>query len=172
MTEQPAAAINLTALLGEAMTKSGLFWIEVPGDRAKPAWHVWQDGTAYVVNGPGEQTLPWLPAEVRLILRSKDTGARLLSVRARAEVLEPGTEAWTTAADLLRASRLNSVDDSLTRWAESCTITSLRPFDVPVESPGSYGADNLRAVPAETSATTASWRPWHWHGRGTRRRRG
>ncbi len=172
MTEQPTPAINLTALLGEAMTKSGLFWIEVPGERARPAWHVWVDGTAYVVNGPGEQTLPWMPPEVRIILRSKDSGARLLTVRARTEVLEPRSEAWQVAGDALRASRLNAVDDSLERWASSCTITALRPFDAPVESPGSYGADNLRALPAETPATTASWRPWHWRGRGSRRRRG
>lgn len=172
MTEPSTPALNLTALLGEAMTKSGLFWIEVPGERTKPAWHVWDDGTAFVVNGPGEQNLPWLPPEVRLILRSKDTGARLLTVRARTEVLEPGTAAWTAAAELLRTGRLNSVDDSLTRWAQSCTITALHPFDVPVESPGSYGADDLRAVPAQSPATTAKWHPWHWRGRGTRRRRG
>ncbi|MDN5790711.1 MAG: hypothetical protein L0H25_07575 [Micrococcales bacterium] len=170
MTE-PTPAVNLTALLGEAMTKSGLFWIEAPGERARPAWHVWVDGTAYVVNGPGEQTLPWLPREVRIILRSKDTGSRLLTVRARTQILEPGSPAWKTAAEALRARRLNAVDDSLTRWAQSCTITALRPFDVPVESPGSYGADNLRALPAETPATTTSWRPWHWRGRGTQRRR-
>jgi hypothetical protein len=159
------------ALLGEAMGKSGLLWIDVPDDRTWPAWHVWDAGTAYVVSGPGEQPLPWLPKEVILILRSKDTGGRLLSVRARATVIYPGTPEWDHAAELLRASRLNAVDDSLTRWAEHGTITSLVPFGELLESPGAYAADDHRAAPARTSATTTAWRPWHWHGRGRRRRR-
>ncbi len=35
-----ASAAIAAALLGEAMTKSGLLWIEVDGDRTWPAWHV------------------------------------------------------------------------------------------------------------------------------------
>ena len=67
---------NITALVNEAMTKSGVIWIEIPGDRAWPAWHAWVAPNAYVVNGPGEQHLPWLPEEVVLVLRSQDTGGR------------------------------------------------------------------------------------------------
>jgi hypothetical protein len=163
---EPQAAATAAALLGEAMTKSGLLWIEVAGDRTWPAWHVWDDGAALVVSGPGEQPLPWLPKEVRLILRSKDTGGRLLTVRAHVHVLEPGTPEWQRAADLLKASRLNSVDDALARWAAECTVTALVPFDSPLESPGAYAADDHREPPARTAATTTSWRPWHWGGRG------
>jgi hypothetical protein len=164
-SRQPEAA-TAAALLGEAMTKSGLLWIEVAGDRTWPAWHVWYDGAALVVSGPGEQPLPWLPKEVRLILRSKDTGGRLLTVRAHVHVLEPGTPEWQRAADLLKASRLNSVDDSLARWAAECTVSALVPFDSPLESPGAYAAHDHRQPPARTAATTTSWRPWHWGGRG------
>ncbi|HEX5969819.1 MAG TPA: hypothetical protein VFY88_15175, partial [Intrasporangium sp.] len=121
MTEQPP--LNLSALLGEAMSKSGLLWIDVAEDRTWPAWHVWDDTTAFVVSGPGEQPLPWLPKEVNLILRSKDTGGRILTTRAHAVVLEPGSPEWVHAAELLRAARLNAVDDSVTRWARECTIT-------------------------------------------------
>ncbi|MFM6852039.1 MAG: hypothetical protein ACKOVB_23345 [Terrabacter sp.] len=165
---QPAETrpANASALLNEAMTKSGLLWIEVSDDRTWPAWHVWDDGAALVVSGPGEQPLPWLPDEVRLILRSKDTGGRLLTVRAHVHVLEPGTPEWQRATELLRASRLNAVDDSLTRWAAECTVTALVPFDSPIESPGAYAAHDHREAPARTAATTTSWRPWHWGGRG------
>lgn len=163
--EEPQAAAA-TALLGEAMTKSGLLWIEVAGDRTWPAWHVWDDGAALVVSGPGEQPLPWLPKEVRIILRSKDTGGRLLTVRAHVHVLEPGTPEWQRATDLLKASRLNSVDDALARWAAECTVTALVPFGSPIESPGAYAAHDHREPPARTAATTTSWRPWHWRGRG------
>ena len=78
----PPAPDPQGALLAEAATKSGLLWVDVPGDRAWPAWHVWVDGTAYVVSGPGEQVLPELPESVVLVLRSKDTGGRLLRVAA------------------------------------------------------------------------------------------
>ena len=170
MTEQsdpqPATA---SALLAEAMTKSGLLWIDVADDRTWPAWHVWDAGAALVVSGPGEQPLPWLPPEVRLIVRSKDTGGRLLTVRARTNVLEPGSPQWERAADLLRASRLNAVDDCVTRWAAECTITALMPFDSPLESPGAYTAVDHRTPPARTTATTTSWRPWHLGGRGEER---
>ena len=77
---------------------------------------------------------------MRVILRSKDTGGRLLTLRAHTHVLEPGTPEWDKAAELLRASRLNAVDDSLTRWAEACTLTALVPFDAPLEAPGAYAA--------------------------------
>ena len=164
MSDQPAP--NVSALLGEAMAKSGLLWVDIAGDRPWPAWHVWDDGAALVVSGPGEQPLPWLPGEVRLVLRSKDTGGRLLTVRAHAHVLDPGTSQWARAADLLKASRLNAVDDCLTRWAAECTITALVPFGEPVEAPGEYSADPHRAAPARTAATTTSWRPWHLGGRG------
>ena len=80
---QPPRLTNVTALVGEAMTKSGVIWVEIPGDRAWPVWHAWVAPTAYVVNGPGEQHLPWLPEEVVVVLRSQDTGGRLLRVRAR-----------------------------------------------------------------------------------------
>lgn len=170
MTEQRGPDGN--PLLAEAMTKSGLLWIDVADDRTWPAWHVWQDGTAYVVSGPGEQPLPWLPKEVRVILRSKDSGGRLLTMRARAEVLYQGMPQWDVATELLKASRLNAVDDCLTRWAAECTVTAIVPYGEPLESPGAYAADDHRAKPARTTATTTSWRPWHWHGRARRRRKG
>ncbi|MDN5795086.1 MAG: hypothetical protein L0H79_04965 [Intrasporangium sp.] len=167
-------SVNASALLAEAMSKSGLFWVEAPDGRTWGVWHVWSDGTAYVVSGPGEQPLPWLPTEARIILRSKDTGGRLLTTRATTSIVEPGTPEWTAAAELLKGSRLNAADDSVTRWAQQCTITALRPFGEPVEGPGSYDASAHRAEPVDTPATTASWRPWHWRGRhrrGTRRGR-
>ena len=38
--------------------KSGLLWIEVADDRTWPAWHVWDDGAALVVSGPGRAATP------------------------------------------------------------------------------------------------------------------
>lgn len=158
------------ALVAEAMNKSGILWIEVPGDRAWPAWHAWVDDTAYVVNGLGEQHLPWLPEDVVLVLRSRDTGGRLLRVRARAQVLVPDSPPWVMAVAALRASRLNSVDDVERRWRTQCVVTSLTPAADLVEGPGRYTDASGAAAPSPTRAITATWHPRHLHGRPSRRR--
>lgn len=162
---------NITALFAEAANTSGLLWIDVPGDRSWPAWHAWADESVYVVSGPGEQTLPWLPDTVTLVLRSKDTGGRLLSVHATCRVLTPEGERWEAAVAALKASRLNAVDDLEARWATECTVRAMTPFGMPVESPGAYGTGSRAAPVAPTSATTTGWRPWHLGGRPQRRRR-
>jgi hypothetical protein len=165
-----SAPLNVTALFAEAATKSGLMWVQPPGDRAWPFWHAWADDTVYAVSGPGEQTLPWLPAEVHLILRSKDTGGRLLTVQATVQEIGPADQGWVAATDALRAGRLNAPDDAVERWARECTVRALRPFGTPVEAPGSYPTTSGAAPVPPTEATTANWRPWHWRGRPRRRR--
>ena len=166
----PPAATNITALVGESMTKSGVLWVEVPRDRAWPVWFAWAAPHAYVVNGPGEQHLPWLPEEVVLVLRSQDTGGRLLRVRARARVLADTTPDWDTAVAALLAGRLNAVGDVVSRWRDECAVTSLTPFGNPLEGPGSYDDASGAAPPPPTRATTTRWRPWHLGGRPKRRR--
>ncbi len=178
MTEQPAPPApevasqggNITALVGEAMTKSGIIWVEIPGDRAWPVWHAWVAPTAYVVNGPGEQHLPWLPEEVVLVLRSQDTGGRLLRVRARTRVLADTEPQWETATTALSAGRLNAPLGVLDRWRYECAVTALTPYGNPVEGPGSYTDGSGAATPPASRATTSRWRPWHLFGRPKRRR--
>ena len=164
------APVNVTALFAEAASKSGLMWVQPPGDRAWPFWHAWAGDTVYAVSGPGEQTLPWLPEEVLLILRSKDTGGRLLTVQATVHEIGPADEGWDAATEALRAGRLNASEDAVERWARECTVRALRPFGTPVEGPGSYPTTSGAAPPPPSEATTATWRPWHWRGRPRRRR--
>ena len=148
------------ALLAEAATKSGLLWVDVPGDRAWPAWHVWVDGTAYVVSGPGEQALPELPESVVLVLRSKDTGGRLLRVAARAERLRPEDARWEPATTALKAARLNApAGDVVGRWAAEATVTALVPQLPLLEGPGGYDDASGAAAPAATPATTPHLAP-------------
>ncbi|MGZ4600741.1 MAG: hypothetical protein ACXVYY_16655 [Oryzihumus sp.] len=170
--EAPTPAPGSTlALVAEAAAKSGLLWVDVPGDRAWPVWHEWLDGTAWVVSGPGEQPMPWLPEEVPIILRSKDSGGRLVRVQARVERITPADVRWESATAALKAARLNSVgDDVVQRWAELCTVTALTPFGEALEGPGSYDDASGAAPPAPTPATTRTWRPWHLGGRPKRRR--
>lgn len=162
---------DLSALLSEAGKKSGMLWIEVPGDRAWPAWHVWLDGTAYVVTGPGEQSLPWLPEDLAVTFRSKSTGGRLVTVPARASIVKPDDERWEAATTALKASRLNApAGDIIARWATEATVYALTPQGEALQGPGSYSEETGAAHPAPTPATTLTWHPWHIHGRPKWRR--
>nr|WP_284287974.1 hypothetical protein [Angustibacter aerolatus] len=167
----------LDALVAEAASKSGLLWVRPAGSaRAWPAWHVWLDGSAYVVSGPGEQRLPELRGDVELVLRSKDSGARLLTVPATAEPLSPADEGWGPATTALAASRLNAPVEPAAlpaRWqAAGDVVTRLHPAADPTEAPGAYLDDSGAAAPAPTDATTSGLRPRHLGGRRRRRARG
>jgi hypothetical protein len=174
----PGPTVNVTRLIHEALSKSGLLWVRVPGGGTHAVWHAWHDDgdergagpSAYVVSGPGEQSLPWLPDEVELVVRSKDTGGRLLTVHAWARELRPEDEGWGAAVEVLRPERLNAVGDVAQRWAQSCTIHVLTPHGRPVEQPGSYADDSGAAPVRPAAGATARWRPWHWRGRADARR--
>ena len=171
-TDEGAPGPAYAALLAEAASKSGLVWVRPAGqERSWPAWHVWHDGAVVVVSGPGEQDLPPLAGRVELLLRSKDTGQRLLSVPATATTLAEDDERWADAARALAASRLNATTSPAelpARWRGRNPITELRAEGDAVEAPGSYDDRSGAAPPAPTPATTSGWRPWHVRGRRRR----
>lgn len=175
---EAAPTVNITRLTQEALSRSGLLWVHIPGGGTHAVWHVWHDDgdergsgpAAYVVSGPGEQSLPWLPDEVELVLRSKDTGGRLLTVHATAREVRPEDDGWDAAVEVLRPERLNAVGDVATRWAQSCTIHVLTPHGRPIEQPGAYADGSGVATVRPSAGTTARWRPWHWRGRAGARR--
>ncbi|WP_338740675.1 hypothetical protein [Actinomadura luteofluorescens] len=149
------------ALLEEAAKKSGLLWLDLPGlPQPRAAWHVWHDGSAYVLTGgEGEQPLPGLPeaARVTVILRSKDKGGRLLTFGAEVERVEPGSPLWDEVAPVLAKERLNARthEGQVETWAEESWIVRLTPADEVVEAGGEY--TTVRPVP--TPATTAGAPP-------------
>lgn len=182
VSEQPADAtppdaalppgVNVSVLLAELMSRTGVIWVQTPDGRTHPVWHVWDGEQAFVVSGPGEQQLPWLPREVRVILRSKDSGGRLLTTRAFATVLEPGSPVWQGAVEKLAPERLNGDAGQVERWLEECTVTALHPFGLPVERPGELNDTDRRQATAPSPATSRAHRPWHWRGRGAKSRQG
>lgn len=145
------------ALVEEAAKKSGLLWLELPGlPQPRAAWHVWHDGSAYVLTGgEGEQPLPGLPesAQVTVILRSKDKGGRLVSFVADAEQVEPGSELWDEVTPIIAKERLNAAthEGQVETWATESWIVRLTPSDETVEASDAYAT--VRPVP--TPATTA-----------------
>ena len=180
-TASAAPAVNITKLLGEAASKSGLLWIRLPSGATHPAWHVWHDdgdprGTgpaAYVISGIGEQPLPWLPEQVDLIFRSKDSGGRLLTITAQVLEITPESDEWEAAAAVVRPERLNfaePAEDVDLRWRTGCVIHRLTPLGRPSEQPGAYAARSGSRVATPTKAVTTGWRPWHWRGRPSTRR--
>lgn len=156
-----APTVSVTALLAEAAGKSDIMWVDVPGERSFPVWYAWVTDRFYVVSGEGEQLLPRLPEVVRLILRSKDSGGRLLTVDATAHLLAPHTPSWETAVAALAGERLNATDDVAARWAESGAVHALHPFGPPVAAPGSHDDDSGRAPVLPAPPTTLGRRPWH-----------
>jgi hypothetical protein len=163
------------ALLAEAARKSDFLWIRRHGEqRAWPAWHVWHEEAVTVVSGGGEQILPSLEGPVDLLVRSKDTWQRLLTVPAQATTVSPDDERWAGAASALAAARLNAPvppADLPGVWRGSATITRIDPVGPPSEQPGDYDVSSHAAPPPPTPATRSGWRPWHAGGRRRRRRR-
>jgi hypothetical protein len=165
--------IALPALVGEVMKRSSLVWLTYEGsERARPVWHAWQDGVAYVVSGGPEQPLPGILSTDRVVVtaRAKDTRERVVSWVAETETLVPWTSEWRMAVDALAPERLNAATiDALGEvWAAESTITKLTPTGELVEYPGSYPDDSLAAPPPPTSATTRGPRPWVVHRRPRR----
>ena len=160
------------ALLAEGASKSDVVWLRPAGQsRAWPAWHVWHAGAVHVVSGGGEQQLPDLAGQVDVLVRSKQTSARLITVPTTAQRLDPEDDVWAQAATALAASRLNATcpaAELVTLWRGT---TAMYRFDVcapALERPGRYDDASGSAAPPPTAATTSGWRPWHLRGRRRR----
>ncbi|GAA2209987.1 hypothetical protein GCM10009850_054460 [Nonomuraea monospora] len=116
-----------TTVIQEGAKKSGILWLTL--DRPRLAWHAWHDGAIYLVTGGEEQALPGLDAldRVRVTLRSKDNGARLVEFEAAVAVVDQAAAADVVA--VLAKERLNARDsEHLTeRWARESTVWRLTP---------------------------------------------
>ncbi len=160
------------ALLDEAMKKSGVIWVTTPAEpRGRGFWYAWQERTAYVLTGPGEQPDPgWADgAEVTVIARSKDTTERLVTVGAAVSRLTPDAADWEAAATALAAGRLNLADaeSAPARWASGTAVLyRIQPDGPLVERPGRYSSESHRATPLPSPATTQGKKPWVLHKRG------
>jgi hypothetical protein len=164
----------LAALVEEGMKKSGVCWVRPLGmTRAYACWHVWYDGSAYVLTTNDEQPLPDIDqAETAdVTIHSKDTRERLLTWTAQLSRVEPGTDEWDTVTALLVAGRLNLVDPAgaIDRWADYGLVVRLTPTGDYTEVPDEMGPGSDATTPVETSATTKGRLPRIVHRRQTQR---
>ncbi|EME99720.1 hypothetical protein J7W19_21205 [Streptomyces mobaraensis NBRC 13819 = DSM 40847] len=144
------------ALIEEAAKKSGLIWVQGPTGPSRALWHVWHEGAALVVGGPGEQPLDGLGlvdgGTASVTVRSKDKGGRLVEWTAAVTELAPDGEEWTAAVGELKGKRLNAPDAETIaeRWARECRVLRLLPTGATASLPDG----SLAAVPLPTPATT------------------
>ncbi|KNX36521.1 hypothetical protein [Luteipulveratus halotolerans] len=152
----PSAPPASDRLVGEALSKSAMLWIRTP-ERTWPVWHAHSEGRAYVVCGPGEQSLPDpLPEVVELVLRAKDSRARLLTVPAMTHRVRPESPEWEPAATALQSARLNSPvahHDLPQHWAEHARVLALVPDTAQAEV-GAAGEEGSGAAPPPPSGAT------------------
>lgn len=126
--------------VAELAKKTSVSWIEAH-DRIWPIWHEWvaddADGGAVCVvgsvGGGSEQPIPDVVdgETVILLLRSKADRALAASVRARAEIIGPGSVAWEPVTAALKSGRLNLTDSAhaVDRWARECRVLRLVPLE-------------------------------------------
>ncbi len=162
-------SVPVHPLVAEAMRKAALAWVEVPGERASAVWLLWHETAAYLVHGGGEQPVPGLAgaSECRVVARSGDNAARIVTWPASVATVEPGTEEWTAVVPQLLGKRLNLEDPNGAedRWVAGSTVSRLAPSGPPDELPDG----SLAAPPPVTPATTAARVPFTLHRKPRRR---
>lgn len=168
-----------SALIAELGKKTGVCWLryDTPEglddhERPRPAWHVWHDDALLVVAGGDEQPLPDLEEaeRVEVIMRSKDSGGRLVTWVGVPSVISPGDDRWDGATAALVADRLN-LDDLGTAadaWAAGSVVVRIEPTGELIEDPARLGEGSLAAPPPSSPGTTRGALPRVLH----RRKRG
>jgi hypothetical protein len=139
--DPPWAVAGGVGVLEEALKKSTVVWIEVPGPNgtgghAVPAWYGLADGRVYVLVGGSEQRIPGLAESGWAVLtaRSKDQQSRVAEVHATARVIDGKDPQFDRIVPLLLPRRLNLPDGegAAERWRKECSLVELTPSAVPV----------------------------------------
>ena len=133
---------DAAAVLDEALKKSTVVWIEVPGEggtggRAVPAWYGTLDGHVYVLTGGSEQHIRGLAEADRVVLvaRSKELQSLVAQVEASVRVVPPDDPLFARVTAVLLPRRLNLRDGEQApeRWRKECTLVELTPSAIPAE---------------------------------------
>lgn len=138
MPTEPPASDATALLVAELGRKSAVCWVR-HGGHAQPFWHVWVDDALAVVSGGDEQPFPDVEdgGRVEVVMRSADTGGRLVTWVGRACVVRPDDERWAATTSALVAGRLNVSDlaTAADRWAEQSVVRRILPTGEYVERP-------------------------------------
>ena len=136
-------------LVTDLAKKSGLVWITA-FDHTYPVWHELVDDSICVVGGGGEQPIPDVHDDdkVLLMLRSKTNRQLVATVQATVEVLTPESSAWDDVTAALKSGRLNlhDSDHAIDRWARESRVLRLVPHE-PVILAGDLPSDRRPTSP-------------------------
>ncbi len=141
--DPPYATASAAAVLDEALKKSTVVWVEVPGSagtggRAVPAWYGTLDGRVYILTGGQEQRIPGLAEADRVLLsaRSKELQSLVAKVEASARVVPPSDPLFGRLTAVLLPRRLNLRDgeEAPDRWRKESTLVELTPSGVPADA--------------------------------------
>lgn len=124
------------AVLAELGRRTDVCWVRV-GAVTQAVWHAWVEadgvGALAVVSGGEEQPFPEVAdgGRVEVVMRSKDTGGRVLVWDGLARVVRPGDAWWEPSVAALVARRLNLRDPDTVpgRWAEGSVVRRIVPVD-------------------------------------------
>jgi hypothetical protein len=174
-----AAAVDsatATALVDESARRAGLIWVRRQGSDApaRPLWHAWVDGKAYLLTGGIEQPMPEGldddGARAEVTVASKDKRSRLIVWVGDVSTVSSGGDQWEAVVPALQAKRLNSPDGEAapTRWARDCRVLQITPTGEVLETPDAPSMASHATPPPPTPATTPVPRPWHLFGRSRR----
>ncbi len=171
--------MDAAALIEEGMKKTGLVWVRAAGGgrRAQGMWHLWQDGSVFVLTGGLEQPAPeGLVADgtAHVTARAKDKNARVVTFETTVETIAPGSEDWEAIVAALMPKRLNLPDGDAApaRWANECTLWKLRPTGEVIETADEPNTASHAAPPPPSPARSRVPRPLHLRGRPARNRGG
>ena len=165
--------------IDEAMKKTGLVWVRATGrgHRAIGLWHIWQDGSVYLLTGGIEQPAPndlAVGTTAHVTARAKDRNARVLAFETDVETVAPDSEDWSAITAALMPKRLNLPDGQAApeRWARECTVWKLHPTGVLFETAQDPNTASHAAAPPPSPARSRVPRPLHLRGRPARNRGG
>jgi hypothetical protein len=131
----PDDADPRAALIAELGRRTDICWVRAgPVDQpvTQAVWHVWVGddapggGALVVVSGGAEQPFPDVEdgGRVEVVMRSKDTGGRLVTWVGHAFVVRPEDEQWDAVTAALVAARLNLPDpaSAAETWARTSVV--------------------------------------------------
>jgi len=116
-------------LVAEATRRSSVVWLGRPDEPPALVWHLWHDGSAYVLGGGDEQALPvGAGDDAVVVVRSKASQSGVVVAwEAEVTAVRPGTPEWDQVVPLLAAARLNAPAGAEQRWADECVVLRLAP---------------------------------------------
>jgi hypothetical protein len=156
------------AVVDEAIKKAAIAWVAASDGPAVGLWCMPLDGSLIIVSGPGEQAAPGLAEARTATVRLRgDNGGLIVICDVTVELIQPGTEDWTTVAPQLAGKRLNAsgtAEEQVARWAGTgCTVVRLTPIDTAVTAAPDLPDDRQGEPPRDTPARVQVRRPFRLH---------